>query len=72
MAECKNVNLSIQPASYKRLSASKNKLWHRCYAQRLTRRRTHLKGNQREKKFLKDLIAHHTKLGGVKTRKRER
>jgi len=41
---CKDLDLSVKPDAYKRLTRRNRVRWHLCYAARLTRRATHLKG----------------------------
>ena len=40
---CKDLDMSIKPDAFKRLSKRDQVRWHLCYAQRLTRRAKHLK-----------------------------
>jgi hypothetical protein len=49
---CKKMDMSMQPAAFKRLSPAAQAAWHMCYSKRLTRRATHIK-RQREKQWLK-------------------
>ena len=49
---CKKMDMSIQPAAFKKLSPAAQVAWHKCYSKRLTRRATHIK-RAREKQWLK-------------------
>ncbi len=49
---CKKMDMSMQPAAFKKLSPAKQVAWHKCYSKRLTRRATHIK-RAREKQWLK-------------------
>ncbi len=49
---CKKMDMSMQPAAFKKLSPANQVAWHMCYSKRLTRRATHIK-KAREKQWLK-------------------
>jgi hypothetical protein len=49
---CKQMDMSMQPAAFKRLSPAAQAAWHMCYSKRLTRRAAHIK-RAREKQWLK-------------------
>ncbi len=50
--KCKDLDMSIQPAAFKKLSPESQVAWHMCYSKRLTRRAAHIK-RAREKQWLK-------------------
>ena len=50
--KCKDLDMSIMPDAFKKLSPHDQVAWHMCYSKRLTRRATHIK-RAREKQWLK-------------------
>ena len=55
--KCKDLDMSIQPDGFKKLSPRDQVAWHICYSKRLTRRATHIQ-KAREKRWLKFQAKH--------------